>query len=319
MRRAEGPSAITRRLAAAWLAAGAAWAPDALSAHAQTPADTPTTPPNTVKAEETTLRMTVPVMIDGKGPFQFIVDTASNRTTISSELAAALALPRAGQLVVDTATGRSPTISVKVARMQVGPRDVSDLKLPVFLRENIGADGLLGIDALGEQNIVMDLRAKRMTIEPSTRNNGPDEIVVTAWSQYGQLVLVDASIDKESLFVVIDTGGEGSIANNRLRQMIFRQRLKNAAQGQVIGVSGVIANADFDILPRVKLGGVVITNLQVAYADVHAFDRFGLKNKPAMLLGMDLLRHFDRVSVDFKAKRVRFLLPRDAPYIPSSD
>ena len=310
---------ITRRLAAAWLAAGAAWAPSALSARAQTPAATPVTPSSTVKAQEATLRMTVPVLIDGKGPFQFIVDTASNRTTISAELADALALPSAGQVVVDSATGRGPAASVKVDRMQVGPRDVSDLRLPVFLRENIGADGLLGIDALGEQNIVMDLRAKRMTIEPSTRTSDPNDIVITAWSQYGQLVLVDASIDNEALFVVIDTGGEVSIANSRLRQMIYRQRLKNAAQGQVIGVSGVIANADFDILPRVKLGGVVMTNLQVAYADVHAFERFGLKNKPAMLLGMDLLRHFDRVSVDFKAKRVRFLLPRDAPYLPSND
>ena len=318
MRRAEDPSAITRRLAAVWLAAGAAWAPAALSVRAQTP-EKPDNPPNTVKAQETALRMTVPVLIDGKGPFQFIVDTASNRTIISAELAAALDLPPAGQVVVDTATGRSPATTVRVARMQVGPRDVADLKLPVFLRENIGADGLLGIDALGEQNIVMDLRAKRMTIEPSTRNNGADDIVVTAFSQYGQLVLVDASIDGESLFVVIDTGGEVSIANNRLRQLIYRQRIKNAAKGEVIGVSGVIADADFDILPRVKLGGVVMTNLQVAYADVHAFDRFGLKNKPAMLLGMDLLRHFDRVSVDFKAKRVRFLLPRDAPYLPSND
>jgi hypothetical protein len=55
-----------------------------------------------------------------------------------------------------------------------------------------------------------------------------------------------------------------------------------------------------------------MSNVQVAYADVHAFQEFGLQSRPAMLLGMDLLRHFDRVAVDFKARRVRFLLPSDA-------
>ncbi len=160
----------------------------------------------------------------------------------------------------------------------------------------------------------MDFRAKRMTIQASPARSEAGEIVVSARSRYGQLILVDSTFEGADLYVVIDTGGEMSIANSHLGALVARRRREAlAASGQVISVTGAEANADFDVLSRVTLGGVVMSNVQVAYADVHAFQQFGLQQKPAMLLGMDLLRHFDRVAVDFRARHVRFLLPADAP------
>ncbi len=82
-------------------------------------------------------------------------------------------------------------------------------------------------------------------------------------------------------------------------------------QVDVVSVSGDKAAAQTDVLPPIRLGGVLVRNLPVAWADMHTFDLLGLRNRPAMLLGMDVLRKFDRVSVDFKARRVRFLLPKD--------
>jgi hypothetical protein len=48
--------------------------------------------------------------------------------------------------------------------------------------------------------------------------------------------------------------------------------------------------------------------MAIAYTDLYVFDQFGLHDKPAMLLGMNLLRRFARVSADFPAREVRFLL-----------
>ena len=50
-------------------------------------------------------RMTVPVTLNGAGPFPFVIDTGSNRTVISEVLAARLGLPAGGDLKVRTATG----------------------------------------------------------------------------------------------------------------------------------------------------------------------------------------------------------------------
>ena len=42
------------------------------------------------------------------------------------------------------------------------------------------------------------------------------------------------------------------------------------------------------------------------------FKEPGYGDKPAILLGIDALRLFDRVSIDFVQKKVRFVLPTEA-------
>jgi len=49
--------------------------------------------------------------------------------------------------------------------------------------------------------------------------------------------------------------------------------------------------------------------MPVGFGDVHLFGKLGLRDRPAILLGMDALRLFQRVSVDFARKEVRFLRP----------
>jgi hypothetical protein len=48
----------------------------------------------------------------------------------------------------------------------------------------------------------------------------------------------------------------------------------------------------------------------MAFADVPPFTVFGLTKQPAILLGTDLLETFRRVSLDFRARKVRFQLRR---------
>lgn len=263
-------------------------------------------------SRDETDRMTVPVMVNGQGPFLFIVDTASDRTTVSQTLAATLSLPSIGTLNVNSATGLNVVPGVRIDRLQVGSREIRRIEAPVFLEKDIGAAGLLGIDALSDQNIVIDFRAKQMTIQPSSDRDQPGDIVVKGKSLYGQLILVDASVSGRDLFVVIDTGGQSSIGNTTLHKLVRSQAPPGTSmEVNVLSVSGDKATAQTDVLPPMRLGGVLIRNLPIAWADMHTFDLLDLRNRPAMLLGMDVLRKFDRVSVDFKARRVRFLLPKD--------
>ena len=50
--------------------------------------------------------------------------------------------------------------------------------------------------------------------------------------------------------------------------------------------------------------------MPIAFADVPPFDVFGLSDEPALLLGTDLLETFRRISLDFRARKVRFQLRR---------
>jgi hypothetical protein len=41
-------------------------------------------------------------------------------------------------------------------------------------------------------------------------------------------------------------------------------------------------------------------------ADFLVFDAWGLRHRPALLIGMNLLRQFGRVSIDYWLKELRF-------------
>ena len=64
----------------------------------------------------------VPVMIDGKGPFQFLVDTGANGSMISPRLVKALGLALGQGVVerVEGVTGTEPLPWVLIRRLQVG-------------------------------------------------------------------------------------------------------------------------------------------------------------------------------------------------------
>lgn len=263
------------------------------------------------------MRLTVPVMIGGSGPYQFVVDTASERTVISRELARRLDLGAGKAVTVLSVTGydRIETAIVPVLQLTATGRNrLSDLQAPMMAEAHLGASGLLGIDSLKSKRVVMDFKAKRMTIvESRVPHQDADEIVVTARSRLGQLILIDSSANGQKVNVVIDTGSQVSIGNPALRAKLgARGQLGLIRPISIMSVTGGEAAADYTTIDRMRIGGVTITAMPIAFADAEIFHRLGLSNKPSILLGMDVLQGFDRVSVDFANKSVRFLLPGDA-------
>lgn len=258
-------------------------------------------------------RMTVPVTVDGRGPYAFVIDTGADRTVISRELADSLGLRPGDPVELNGTGGVDLTPTARIGELLVGRRQMHEVSAPTLLAANLGAAGLLGVDSLHGQRMVMDFVRNSMRVEPSRRwGFSLDEIVVHAHSRYGQLVLVDASVQGVPLAVILDSGAQNTIGNLALLRMIGGERAGFPAPPvQVISVSGRQTPARFFDLPRMKIGGIDLTNVPVAFADLHTFQEFGLTHEPAMLLGMDVLRHFDRVVVDFGRKEVLFRLPVD--------
>ncbi|MGZ6011772.1 MAG: aspartyl protease family protein [Caulobacteraceae bacterium] len=251
-------------------------------------------------------RMTVPVTVNGRGPFPFVIDTGSNRTVVSDALASQLGLPSSGSLQIRAATAMAKTDSVRVASLAVGHRRLTDFKAPVLQLNNLGALGMLGIDAVADQRLVMDFRKKQMVLTKTVRQEADaGTLVVQAKSKYGQLLLVDSEVEGVPLYVIIDTGSEVTIGNSAMRSFLAKRR---ASRADLIDVAGETATVDLGQLPELHIGKVIVLNEQVAYADLFVFEHLGLHGKPSMLLGMSTLRKCAKVSIDFPAREVRFLL-----------
>lgn len=81
-------------------------------------------------------RMTVPVMVNGQGPFNFVIDTGADRTVVSRELAQRLALPQGGTAKLHAMGGSSEVRLVKIDRLDVSNRTARHIKaaaLPLSL------------------------------------------------------------------------------------------------------------------------------------------------------------------------------------------
>lgn len=261
-------------------------------------------------------RMTVAVGIGGRGPYRFLVDTGSERTVISRELAQSLGLQPGRSVIVHSMSEASRIETVVIPRLEVGRRSVSGIQAPAVSRHNLGAEGLLGVDSLRSQRVELDFVRRRMTIAPSQSPQAEwrdGAIVVTARRRFGHLMLVDAEFEGERVWVIVDTGAQVTVANNALRRRLERRgRIGPLQPIELVSVTGGVIHADYTVARRIRISDAEILNLPVAFAEVQPFRQLRLTDRPAILLGMDALQMFERASFDFATRRVRLLVPEEA-------
>ncbi|MEQ8744798.1 retroviral-like aspartic protease family protein [Parasphingorhabdus sp.] len=259
-------------------------------------------------------RMTVSVRIDQGGPYAFIIDTASQRTILSKEIAGALALDIEDEVTIVALAGSTVVQTVFVPSLRLGKRSYDGLISPTFRSANIGADGVLGLDSLQGQRILFDFLARNISIEDTSeplKARSHREIVVTARRRSGQLIFTNATIAGVRTSVIIDTGGELSIGNKALQR---RLRLKSSAmvQTNLVDVTGRSVQADYGVAEELLIGRARFGVIPIAFADIAPFKALKLDKSPALFLGMDALRKFDRVAIDFANRKIYFLIPKDA-------
>lgn len=279
-----------------------------------TPAALPSAPP-TADSEiiqgrvERDSRMTIPVHIGGRGPYDFVVDTGSQRSIVAASVAARLALTPSRQLRIVDIGGRQMVDTVEAAEIGIGSRSYNSVIMPVMEDHNLGAEGVIGTDNLQQQRVLIDFGSNRLAVgsQRSLGGNGGYEIVVTARRKSGQLIITEAMIDGIKTAVLIDTGATTSVGNRALQRALSHRN--PSQQVTLVSVTGSEVVADIGLPKRLSIGTVTITNLIVAYADSPVFPALDLAKRPALMLGMRELRLFKRVAIDFGSRKVLFDLP----------
>ena len=271
--------------------------------------------------KEADARLTVAVAVGNRGPYAFIIDTGAERTVISSQLAGQLRLAPGAPIGLTSMTERSIVDTVIVPELSIQSIGIRHTIIaPSLDAKNLGAAGLLGIDTLAKHRVTIDFDTGVMTVRPSQPRRRAvaeetDEIVVTAKSKFGQLIVTDAFYGGTRIQVVLDTGSAVSLGNESFRKLVGKRMKGKTRIIELTSVTGGKLNIDYALVPGVKIGDVAFDSLPIAFADVAPFKRFGLTRRPALLLGMDALRSFRRVDIDFPNRQVRFLMPRGARHL----
>lgn len=259
-------------------------------------------------------RVSIPIRIDGKGPWDFIIDTGSQRTVIASDLARRLALPPRRTVTILSMTGRSEAATVAVPRLDFAGGAVDAFEAPVLEAEHLGAAGLLGLDSLHAKRVTLNFRNNRMEIGDSRSSHrpvvDPDTIVVEAKRRKGQLILLNSDVNGMRVAVMLDTGSNFSVGNFALRdKLIAKRRAPELLTATLTSVTGGQLVGQVARIKSVRMGRVSLTGVPVIFADAVPFAELGMQDKPALLLGISALRLFDRVAIDFGRGKVDFLMP----------
>jgi len=257
-------------------------------------------------------RMTVPVRLSGSGPYRFLVDTGADKTAISRQLAGQLKLVGGAATTVHGVAGVS-TVSTANASLELARKDVDVQDAPLLDSANMGADGILGVDSLSSQRVMFDFEGQTMSIVPSQSAENakePGAIVVQAKRKKGRLLMTDASANGHNVTVVVDTGAQVCIGNEALRKKLTARNLTDPLEKvQLMSVTGQQLSGDYMFVKELVIGGVTLKNLAVVFTDAHAFHQLNLDRKPALLLGMNAMRAFKKVSIDFANRKFRVVLP----------
>ena len=273
------------------------------------PATDPPTVVRTVAVNDD--RVSIPIHIDGRGPWNFIIDTGSQRTVISRNLADHLALPSRRQVTIVSMAGRSTARTVAVPRLGYAKETVDDIEAPVLEGDHLGAAGLLGLDSLHAKRLLLNFRTGRMEIGASRRAwRDPDAIIVEAKRRKGQLILLHSDANGLKVNIILDTGTQLSVGNFALRDKLIRKKRAPAmSEVSLISVTGDRLTGQLGRIGKIRMGPIALTDLPVMFADAQPFRELGLSDKPTLLLGIQALKMFDRVAIDFGRGKIDFLMP----------
>ena len=261
-------------------------------------------------------RMALRVVINGRRGAVFVLDTGAGRTVIAEDLAGSWALPAGAPVLVHGLTAAQTAPTAHIDRLSIGGRRVHDLVAPVFPRAMLAADGLIGLDVLGRFRLDLNIAARRVQMTPS----GPDVVASglaghratrlpgqerpARHGRFGVLIL-KGFVESRDVDVFVDTGAQYSIGNLALLRSVGGDPA-GLERITVYGVTGQVLAAASGHVRDLRLGTQRLGPTPLLFADLHAFRVLELIERPALLIGADLLYRFREVMLDYGRGRMAF-------------
>jgi len=253
-------------------------------------------------------RVWVPVHIDGRGPFRLVLDTGAQRSAITPSVASRLQLPldRSPPVRLHGVTGTAVTPTVEVEHLQVGDVWMRSERLPVVADVFGGAEGLLGVDGLQQRRIYINFGADYVEISRSRNLRAARGFFVLPFQAGAhRLVAVDAEVSGVRVLAVLDTGAQATVANEALRVALRREVSRNRrGEDQIRGATGDVLEGMGAEVSQITMGSLQVRGAHVTFSELPIFAKWDLADRPALLVGMDILGLLDTLVIDYLREEV---------------
>ncbi len=262
-------------------------------------------------------RLLVPVRIAGHDSLVFILDTAAGGSVISPGTRDRLGIdPAAGETVqVSGASGVAGFLRVPLPPVSVGGEEVAGLSAVVTemarFRHSAGPAyaGILGNDFLRAFDVEVDVPAGRLRLWRHGRGAAPvprdAPAAVANLSSIPGFVMFDVAVGDTTARAILDSGARRSILNWRAAAGAGVSRGTPGMQVERAagGMSGDTVESHRYRFERVGVGGLRFPELEMRISDLPVFRSVGLAERPAMIVGVDVMRTC-RVFISYSEGRV---------------
>ncbi|RYG31370.1 MAG: hypothetical protein EON93_13105 [Burkholderiales bacterium] len=249
-------------------------------------------------------RPTASVMLDGKGPFAFLVDTGSTSTVVSESIARSLGIEPLGKLTVIGGTGTSVSPYGVVERLETGAVARGKLRVAILPDRHLArGDGILGADVFAGRRLVFSIRDKVVRVEPSQRS-GAGAGRSNMRLRQGMLAEIDGRVGRVATKLILDTGADfclGNPALGRTLQAVY-PRLDRIPRVRITGITGHKVVGELASLPRIDARAFTVEDSSAVIANAQIFKLWELEDEPAMIVGVDLLSRLESFSIDYGAR-----------------
>lgn len=260
-------------------------------------------------------RVVAEVMVDGKGPFRFIIDTGANQSTIAPRLAAALGLTPSAREPIRIAgvTGTAIVPSVRIESLRAGALNITHTRLPVIWSPIMaGADGILGAAGLDKDTLLVDFQRNAVEIRRAGSGVGAGNVRLRATRLQGGLLSVPGEVGDVRVTAIIDTGSPRTLGNMALYRILYSD-VRAGDKGvttSVYGATKQVRPGEVHMTPAINLGAIRIAKPLLVFGDFPIFDTWGLERHPAIILGMDVLGTVNAFSIDFRYAKLSLVAPQ---------
>jgi len=278
------------------------------------------------------------VMINGKGPVRFVIDTGASLSVLSDKAAERLGVrpvARGGNARAVGGSGKFPIVYGLLDSMTIGETKI-DL-VPIYIRtvhttpnaaKEEHEDGYLGLSVLSNFLATIDYQNAKLTLDRTLPQDPPagakpgenaaseaneNEIVIPVRSTSGGLASAEAQIAalNRPLNLIVDTGATSTVVSKSAVKRYKLENLKLATDHtRVIGAAGVEEGVETLGLPTMSVSNLKQSNVRALILDLDAVNETSGFEQHGILSG-DFLRHF-RVRLDLRRYEMRLLLQSSA-------
>jgi predicted aspartyl protease len=262
-----------------------------------------------IQTTETQPFILLPTYVNGKGPFNFVLDTGAAMSILTKELAERIrvegtevkeALGAAGQKI-EMPLGRVKSISIGEAKaedVQVG--------ITKEIPKCVGALGALGYNFLKGFVLTVDYESNLLMLsspsdETSQARSMQTDVPLRLAKPGRPILLVNVLINSQETYpFILDTGASQTIVSPELAQ---RMGIGGTSADSIIGVGGAIQSA-VGLLMSLSIGEATLSNVPVIVADIFSSLSQAVGTKFDGVLGFNFLSKF-KIEIDYPNGRLR--------------